>query len=100
LFQSCHWRAFNLIQQQQQQPQNSPATRQKYEEAKQELQALLSRKKQVDNNLVSNDSSELWNRMCSHGVLILPISQRQIWNILFICLKAPTWKIHSKTATL
>lgn len=37
----------------QQQPQNSPATRQKYEEAKQELQALLSRKKQVDNNLVS-----------------------------------------------
>jgi hypothetical protein len=36
----------------QQQPQSSLATRQKYEEAKQELQALLSRKKQVDNNLV------------------------------------------------
>lgn len=51
------WRAFNLIQQHQQQTQNSPATRQKYEEAKQELQALLSRKKQVDNNLVSNESS-------------------------------------------
>ncbi|CAO3688621.1 unnamed protein product [Umbelopsis ramanniana] len=43
--------------QQQQQPQNSPATRQKYEEAKQELQALLSRKKQVDNNLANLEHS-------------------------------------------
>ncbi|KAG0185522.1 chromatin modification- protein eaf6, partial [Apophysomyces sp. BC1034] len=31
-----------------------PVTKQKYEEAKQELQALLSRKKQVDTNLVSD----------------------------------------------
>ncbi|GAB5585110.1 chromatin modification-related protein eaf6 [Umbelopsis nana] len=47
----------NASAQQQQQPQNSPATRQKYEEAKQELQALLSRKKQVDNNLANLEHS-------------------------------------------
>lgn len=68
-------------------------TRQKYEEAKHELQALLARKKQVDTNLVIQTFVQF--------VLIWLISvNRLTWRTPFIYSRALTWKILNKMETL
>lgn len=68
-------------------------TRQKYDEAKQELQALLARKKQVDTNLASSplplDDVSTW-------LLNIYKIYRSTWSTPSIYLKDLIWKTHNK----
>lgn len=78
-------------------PEPPQVIRQKYEEAKLELQALLSRKKQVDANLVITLHLVDKDSTSAKGTFSF---LRSIWKMPFTCLKAHTWKTHSKTEIL